>query len=345
MTYDLYKSPEMLAHEHEQRRKDEDKEKRAHGHALLKQLSIQELRIPPLPAAAALLIDMCRDINVNYRQLAKVIESDPGLAVRLLRVANSAYYGQTRKITSIVRALTVIGLKEVRTIGLSYKLMSVIKDFVSSSFDFESYWEKSLLIAVLAKEIARELGSEALDEAFLAGLLQDIGIVILRTNMEQEYETIAAAAVAGADVPLTDLEQQVFGTDHAHLGADACAAWKFSAELCNAIRRHHQPPAALTPGSADAELPAVAYASGLMPDFLLGAKPMVILADLENRGIIAPQALEPIFSRSHLAFGALSGFFEKHLPKDAQIANMMEDVVGRLQKMGAAQLRVCEPPE
>jgi len=344
MENNLHKSPEMLAYEEEQRRK-KGKLSAGEKRFSIADFDIDKMKVPSLPAAAAMLIQMCQDLNVDYKKVGKVIQSDPGLSVRLLRIANSSYYGQTNQVTAIVRALTIIGLKEVKTIGLSYKLMNVIREFASVSFDFVAFWERSLVMGVLAKEMARELGSQLLDEAFLAGLLQDLGIVILRTNQGDEYQRIANAAAANMEIPLVKLEQHVFNTDHARIGADACGKWKFSKLLIEAIRYHHTPPKKLESGDEYSEIRAVAYAAGIMPDFLMGHKPMVVLEDLEHRGIINSASLEPIFDRAYKAFKALTIFFESFVSADAQIGSMMSEASHRLQKIGNAHQEIFLPPE
>lgn len=304
----------------------------------------RELKVPALPAATALLIEMCHDVEVSYEKLAKTIQSDGGLAVRILRVANSAYYSQSGEVSTVVRALTVLGLNEVRNIGLSYRLMNVIQDLAGSSFDFQAYWEKSLIMAILAKEIAREMGSNQMDEAFLAGLLQDIGIVILRFNEKDDYSSIPDAATGGDKESITDLERRVFGTDHAQVGAKVCEEWKFPKTLVRSVRLHHTPPEQLRVGDGASELHAAAYAASRMPDFLDGFKPIQIISDLEQRGILSGESLEPIFERAHAAFEVLAILFASNLPSESRSAGMMSQAIVRLKEMSVAQQRVYEPP-
>lgn len=343
--YNLHKSPEMLAYEQEQAKKKHEADSRSLNRGVLKTLDLAELEIPTLPAATVLLIQLFQDINVDFRKVSKIIQADPGLAVRLLRISNSAYYGQVKQVDSVVRALTVIGMGETKTIVLSYKLMNVIKNFASTEFDFESYWEKSLVMAVLAREIARALGNQKLEEAFLSGLLQDIGVVILRTNKQNEYRRIADAAAVSPDTPLVKLEQQVFGIDHTRIGAEACTVWKFPNIIINAIRQHHSTPQALATGNSASELQATAYAAGQMPDFIIGNKPMQVLDHLMHLKIIDPANLQPLFANAHQSFNQLAEFFDSYIPIDAGAANLMISAVQRLQRMGQAHMQICEPPE
>lgn len=345
----LHKSPEILALEEQLRKQTEQAQKKPRAHANGKAgfdvICLNELEVPTLPAATVLLIEMCHDINVSYPKLSKIIQADPGLSVRILRLANSAYYAQSTPVSSIVRALTVLGINEVRTIGLSYKLMKVIKDFVDDSFDFAAYWEQSLLMAVMAKEIANEMTCPLADEAFLGGLLQNIGIIILQCNKPTEYEQVTQATAGDPDTPVVKIEQQVFGTSHAKIGAEVCTRWKFPQPLTEAIRYHHTPMSEVVAGDHDTELRGAAYAASMMPSFLTGSQPVRILDDLESRGILEPGALGPVLVRAHEALQALRMLFDEHSTHDAQVADLMLEAADRIEKLGASQLETCRPPE
>ncbi len=311
----------------------------------LQLIAIDDLKIPSLPAATVLLIEMCNDINVSYSELSSIIQADPGLSARVLRIANSAYYGQVSKTSSIQRALTVIGLKETRTIGLTYKLTNVIKDFIGDSFDFEAYWERSLLMAVMAREFACEMNCPLTNEAFLSGLLQDVGIIILRYNKPLEYQKIAEVAASAPDLPLIKIEQQLFRTNHAKIGAQVCARWKFPQLLTEAIRSHHKPVLRVVSGDRENEIRAAAYAASMMPGFLAGSQPIQIPDDLQSSGIVSPGALGPVLLRAREALEALQLLFEKHTTHEAQVTVLMQQAGERLNKIRAAQLEICQPPE
>ncbi len=304
-----------------------------------------DIHIPTLPASTALLIDMCRDVNISYKKLGTIIHSDTGLSVRILRMANSAYYGQVQSVTSVVRALTVLGLNEVRTIGLGYKIADVIREAASSSFDFESYWERSLLMAVLAREIARQMGSPLLDEAFLVGLLQDVGLILLAKINEQAFRTMWSGSHGWSDASVLDQEAQVFGTDHPTLGAELCSMWKFPDILSRGIRLQHTPPPAANVGNPEWQIHALAYAAAQMPDFLEGSRACLIVSDLEGRGIWKTERFRQIFTQAYDAFRSLSVLFERHLSKDPQASGAMLNATTRLKKLSTDQLRVFQPPE
>ncbi|MCG3138272.1 MAG: hypothetical protein HJJLKODD_02134 [Phycisphaerae bacterium] len=341
--HSLHKSPEMLAYEREAARELAQKENRQRSRELVRSLGGQDYRFPVLPASTLLLLEMCRDNNVSYKQLSQVIQTDPGLAVRILRVANSALYGQSSKVNSITRALTVIGLNEVRSIGLGYKLANVIKEHASSHFDFEAFWEQSLMMAVLAREIARHRKSPQVEEAFLVGLLQNIGVVVLSGQREAEYQQVLARKKADTQSTLVAIEQELLGIDHARLGGEAAKSWKLPEELCQAIHLHHQRPTLGADGKMPAELIQLSYAAGLMPDFLDGSWVMQILDELENLKLVRGEDFEVILSRAAVAFKAIASFFESFIPADSQLAQLMLDATDRLKQLGQKQQDICAP--
>ncbi len=356
--HNLHKTPEIIALE-AQWRKQAERDHRgrvvpaagspaaaaADPPAAVQLRDYADLKIPCLPAATVLLIEMCQDPNACFQKLSEIIQSDGGLSAKLLRLANSAYYAQTKKVSTIMRALTVLGMKEVRTIGLSYQLMNVVRDYARSTFDYQTHWEKSLLLGVVAKEVARGLPSRCVDEAFLAGLLQDIGVVILQYNKEPEYARVLAATTADAKIGLMQAEQQYLGTNHARVGSEVCANWKFPESLSQAIRYHHMPRGSVSAGDPPSEIQGAAYAASLMPNFILGNQPLQILQDLESRGIVQPGSLGEVLTRAHNSFQALRNLFENHNSGDVQIAQMMLEAAQGLRNLTSAQDAVLQPPE
>lgn len=301
--------------------------------ALLSTSKIDNLDIPTLPASTAVLIEMCQDVNTDYDQLAEIIQTDPGLSVHMLQLANSAYYGQSKSVDSIPRAITVLGLKQVGTICLSCKLVEVAKEASVRSFDFAAYWERSLAKAVLAKEIAREMGSQLLDESFLAGLLQDIGSVILWSNRESECQEIIRQSEQTPDHPRWRLERKAFGLDYARLGAALSALWKFPDSLTEAIRLHLRPVKQLHLTDRISVLHGAAHAAHVLSDVLLGQRPSGALAKLSETKLLPPQALLPVLSRSREALAVLSGLFEKHIPRTAVMANLINEAADKLERI------------
>ena len=146
--------------------------------------------VPTLPMVAQKLVDLCHDENVSFQELGRVIESDPGLAARLLRVANSAYYGLRHKVSTLDRVLGTLGLKYVKTIALGFHLATALSSLGGNAFNMHNFWRQSILRGALARLLAHQYCPRRQEEAFLIGLLQDCGIPFLAQALGTEYARI-----------------------------------------------------------------------------------------------------------------------------------------------------------
>jgi putative nucleotidyltransferase with HDIG domain len=210
----------------------------------------QALELKALPFVAAELIQLTADPHSSADQLAGTIQRDLALTARILKVANSAFYALHGRIQNLTQAITRIGFRGVREIALT---MSLIEEFrrpaASEGFDRLEFWRYSLAAATLAKELAASVWREpeAVEQAFLAGLLHDIGKAFLDDHFHAEYAALPAEA-AELRVPLHQLERERIRTDHAEVSERLMEKWKLPEALREPVSRHHAP---LTKVSAD----------------------------------------------------------------------------------------------
>ncbi len=189
--------------------------------------------IPPLPDAMVELLGIANDPNVSFAKLGQVMSRDQALTLRVLAVANSPYYGCSRRIDSVRGAIAVLGTKQVQNIASAMALAPAFE-----SRHGPSLWQHGLCTAVWTAHVVRALGVPPLDYVFTAGLLHDIGVVLLLGSApEEEDACIADAEREGR--PLHDVERERLGTDHAHIGARACSSWKLPARLAELVGDHH----------------------------------------------------------------------------------------------------------
>ncbi len=194
--------------------------------------------IPPLPDAMVELLGIANDPSVSFAKLGQVMSRDQALTLRVLAVANSPYYGCSRRIDSVRSAIAVLGTKQVQNIASAMALAPAFE-----SRHGPHLWQHGLNTAVWTTHVVRALGVPQLDYVFTAGLLHDIGVVLLLGSApEAEDACIAAAADGGR--PLHEVEREQLGTDHAHIGARACSTWKLPARLAELVGGHHDPEAA-----------------------------------------------------------------------------------------------------
>ncbi len=194
-------------------------------------------RLPSLPAIALEVIELVQQKDVNIRQIAATISNDPALATKILRTVNSSFYAQTQPISTITHALVILGLNSVKTLALSFSLVSNLKQAGAGDFDHVALWKRSLFTAVAARSLGREFGMLQQEEAFLGGLLQDLGVLAMSQALGEAYTNLVAE-VGPNHRQLTVLERERLQTDHAEIGAALAEHWKLPPVLAAPIRYH-----------------------------------------------------------------------------------------------------------
>lgn len=197
---------------------------------------IEEL--PTLPDIVTLLSAVIHDPNSSATDVARVIASDSALSAKILKLANSAAFAFSRKISNIQHAVTLLGLREAYTLALS---VSVIDRFTTvDRFDFRAYWNHSFRCATLSKLISSSLRDREIESAFVAGLLHDMGKVVLVMTMRGKHERAVSFPSAAGMTPI-EAEEKVLGLTHAEVGYLLGEHWLLPVELTSAIRYHHLP--------------------------------------------------------------------------------------------------------
>lgn len=245
----------------------------------LNALAIRVARTPGLgmlPQVTSQVLRLVDNPNASPRQIGALIERDAGLASKLLKSANSAYYGAPGKIKTVTQAISVMGLSAVRSIvmGQAYQQMSSVRG-ASKRFDRLVFWQHSLATASAARVLAKLKGWRDPEEAFLAGLLHDSGRLVMDKFLPNEFDQILSIALERA-IPLLDAEREVLGYTHVEVGELLGAEWNLPESIREAIRRHHDEV------SYDAcPLGAIVYAANVLAHqtgFALGAPVLYELA-------------------------------------------------------------------
>ncbi len=196
--------------------------------------------LPTLPAVFTEVLRVAADPKSDIQSLQKVIVQDPTLSSTILRLANSAYYGIGKDITSLNMALVVIGFREICNIATS---LSVLKAFPKSvtgrGFNFDTYWMHSAGVAATSRVLADRFHARWREELYLAGLLHDIGVQFLATYFPQDVIRILDYAAAEG-IPQWQAELKLYSTDHARVGAYLAGVWKLPKTLRSLIRYHHE---------------------------------------------------------------------------------------------------------
>lgn len=224
--------------------------------------------LPTLSTVALRVIDLAQSPTTDFGEVAKCINSDPALAAKILRVANSSFYGRRRKSDNLRQALTLLGLDNTVSLALGFSLTSSLRGTERTLFDRDHYWRRSIFSAIAARVLGEKYALRQLEELFLGGLLQDIGQLVLDCVMADRYGTVANGCEHGA---LLEAERRVLGTDHIEVGVWILQHWQLPGYLQNVVAFSHDPTAAGVPRRFATVIKCVA-ASGLLADCWLFPK-------------------------------------------------------------------------
>jgi len=200
-------------------------------------------QLPVQPGAAMRLLWMLEDPRTSAADLGRLIESDPSLSTQVIRLANTAFYGLSGKVSSAWRAVTVLGLATVRALATTAAFDLFSEKGRSVPDDF---WPHSVTSAAAAAALARRVGIQS-NEAFSAGLLHDLGTALVFRRAPRRYDAMVDHRSRDHTLSLLDAERVEFGATHAEVGAAALSVMRFPVELVEAIGAHHSEPATITP--------------------------------------------------------------------------------------------------
>lgn len=197
--------------------------------------------VPSLPSVVMKLRKYLNDPEVSFDELAQVIQYDPGLTANVLQLANSAYFGWAGTISSVKEAITRLGTNRVFQMVLCMSVAPLVsKPIKGYDINAGALWEHSIAVAVCAEQLALALKMEKSENAFTAGLLHDMGKVVLGTFVEVDDEPIREI-VHSDNLSFDEAEKMVLGIDHAEVAAVLLEDWKLPTDVIEVARWHHQP--------------------------------------------------------------------------------------------------------
>ena len=206
----------------------------------LDQLMAKVGKLPSMPQVAAKILELVSNPDTSARKLQLLIDSDQVLAMRILKIANSALYSLPRKVQSLQQAIVMLGFNHIRTLVLAEAIQNLFKGKAHRGELLEAMlWEHSVGCAMAAKTVAKAKGSPLTEEAFVAGLTHDIGKLIMLQADPERYNGIIQA-VYSKYRPFGELERECFGVDHAEVGSALASRWNLHKLLSEAIAMHHE---------------------------------------------------------------------------------------------------------
>lgn len=212
----------------------------------MQQIALNELvekvdEIPVFPQSVMKIIRLIEDPNTGAKDVEREIMKDQGLTAKILKLANSAYYGLSRNIKTVADATVLLGFQAVKSMVLATSVGKVLdKELPGYVLGKEELWRQSQICAITSRVVAKRSRFPKADQAYTAGLLRDIGKVILDHYMSEQYEEIVKE-VNRSEKSFVEVEQQVLGFDHGQVGARIAEKWHLPVELVEAIECHHTP--------------------------------------------------------------------------------------------------------
>ncbi len=217
--------------------------------------------VPTLPQVAMRIIELVSDQNSSIADFTEAIRSDQALTGRLLRMANSAAFGQRSPVTRVERAMVLIGLEKLKALALGFHLSKVAFD--KDDFSFQRVWTQSLFRGWFASRLAERVGSDAAGEAFVVALLSDAGLPMMPKLIGSGYKNTVRPVDPPAKQHLAESTSLPY--THVDVAAALTRLWKLPELLAKPIANHHSPPSSVDPDSPSSVLQATAYLAGMVP--------------------------------------------------------------------------------
>jgi diguanylate cyclase (GGDEF)-like protein len=216
------------------------------------QMIASGVKLPSPPAIAVRILNAVQQPEPSLRELAEIISSDPALTVKMLQVANSGFYSLRYEVTSVEKALTVLGVNALKNIALSFVIAREMTGSSDRSFDFNFFWRRAVTFGVAAELLSNQIGF-AHEDTFVTALLADIGILMLYQAMPEIYGRVFEEKKLSGE-KISPVEKRLLGLNHAEMGSAILERWQLPPSIYLPIRYHHQPELAPAPYKKAAEI-------------------------------------------------------------------------------------------
>lgn len=258
-----------------------------------------------MPEVLAQLAQAMENPGASPVEVAAIIQNDPGLAAKLLKVVNSALYGSAQRIDTISRAVTVIGVQQLSALALGFSVLGLLRDIPRELLDIRNFWRHCLACACGARALASAIGLANTERYFVAGLLHDVGFLLFILHAPRHVRQVMASVRDNGE-PLTAAERRILGADHGTAGASLLSSWKLPESLTLAAGHHHDPLCA-----PDARDVAIVHAADFLAEALL-------------MGSIGQSVVMPLDQAAYSLLDAPSGVAD-------MVYERLEDQLGQLE--------------
>ena len=247
----------------------------------LEQIASRAITLYTRPTVAIELVRLAEKPGVDAKTLKDCVAQDPALACKVLRVVNSSLFGLNRPVGDLNQAISLLGIKPLKLLVLGFNLPDALFAEVAAR-ELQWYWTNTLTRAVAARLLAEQLWHQPGDEAFIAGLLQDIGILVLLRELGEPYAKFVAGVIE-EKCDLTSLEQDTLGFDHIQLSAALLARWQLPPRLVDAIALPKRPARLANMNPPEGDLPQILHLAEMLMQ-LVGQSRLHVLPALLEAG-------------------------------------------------------------
>lgn len=198
-------------------------------------------KLPSLPTSVGKVVEVANNLKASPNDLSNVIKVDPVLTAKVLKLINSAYFSMPDQITNLNRAIILLGVNTIKNLAISTAVIGQFSKTKHQLFDMDKYWKHCMAVAVMSKQIAIKMSIDKRfrEEYFIAGLLHDIGEIVIVELFPEKLEPIMGRIQAGLSAE--EAEREVIGATHSEIGAALGRHWKISENLIAVVEEHHDP--------------------------------------------------------------------------------------------------------
>lgn len=213
----------------------DQKQKKERTELILKRVT----NLSPVPKILSEVLDLLKDINTSPQILAKAIAKDQSIVVKILTIANSPFYGLSKRVATIEYAIMILGFNEIRNIVTALSLMESLKNKSDQYMDQKEFWIHAYITATIAKKIADDMGIRQSGDAFIGGLLHDLGISVIHRYLHTDFVSVCEAVKSG--MKYNEAETLTLGVDHQCVGFLLLKNWNIPEQFCETVKYHHTP--------------------------------------------------------------------------------------------------------
>ncbi len=292
--------------------------------------------LPVLPPVASKLIALASNEETPVRDIVDLISKDIALSAKVLKLANSSFYSMSNTVSTIKQAVSIIGTNGVFSLALSFSFLRISRNKAQDAFDYEKFWEKSLASAVAAKLIKTKIDGIDLEKYFAAGLLLNIGELILARSLPAEYQRISRQ-ISQTRQDILEVEQDILGIDHTRIGYEAAAKWGFPEFLLLPIKLHPWPEAFTGSDQDIRQVIEIAHVAELLSDILYSNHPMEAYQQFndksKNRLGLASKDIQSILKRVNTDLENTAQFFALKIRSNKPVEEILMEANAALSVM------------